>query len=85
METINSHMVITRKSHKCWGCAREFPKGSKLDRVTNVESGELTTVYFCPVCTEWFTETQDDEGVEFGSLCHDEDWIRIKRELEASK
>ena len=81
MENIESHLVKLRKDRKCWGCARKFPIGANLMRA-NKESGEITTAYFCAVCSEWFCRYDDGEGVEFGVLRDDEDWIKIKKELE---
>lgn len=31
MDILNPRVVVTRKSHICFGCAREFPKGTKME------------------------------------------------------
>jgi len=84
MSVIASKKVITRKPHKCWGCAREFPKGSTLDRVTCTDGEVIMSAYWCEICQEWLTEYDDGEGVEFGTLRGDEDWEKIKQEMSIS-
>jgi hypothetical protein len=51
MYAIKSQVVTTRKPHQCWGCKREFPAGSKLEAITNVDE-VIQTTYWCPVCVE---------------------------------
>lgn len=31
--TIGAKVVTTRKNHVCFGCGREFPKGSEMKKV----------------------------------------------------
>ncbi len=47
-----SKRVKTRKPHPCWGCARVFPAGSMLERVTTIENSidGFWTGYWCKVC-----------------------------------
>ena len=85
METIESRIVSIRKPRKCWGCAIEFPKGSNLNRCANKDGGEITVVHFCATCSEWFCRYDNGEGVEFGQLVHDEDWLKIKQEFSKAK
>lgn len=46
-------IVITRKEHKCWGCATKFPKGSHLSVNTSFEEGPKTT-YWCDPCAKYW-------------------------------
>ena len=85
METINSKVVKIRKPRKCWGCATEFQAGASLNYCTNVDGGEISNVHFCFICTQWFAEYDDGEGVEFGALADDEDWKKIRQEMEEKK
>jgi len=80
--TIASKTVVTRKPCKCWGCAREFPKGTKMDRVTCVDGGEIFAVKWCATCQQWLNENDDGEGVEFGFLRGEEDWQKLRKELD---
>jgi len=60
--------VVTRKPHKCFGCAQEFPAGSKLNYCTTVDNGEFYHEYWCPVC-EWVWGKyfgRDDDMVQLG-------------------
>lgn len=83
MDIVSSEDAVTRKPHKCWGCATEFPKGSKLSRVTCADGGEIYSCYWCDICQEWLTRYDDGEGVDFGSLREDEGWLKIQQEMKA--
>lgn len=48
-ESLNPHMVKTRKSHVCFGCGREFPAGTKMER-SGVADGGVWTCYLCETC-----------------------------------
>ena len=53
--------VATRKEHRCAGCYRKFPKGTKLTKIDFLNQSDNTgfaTWYLCPVC-EWFMESFD--------------------------
>lgn len=62
-EIIAHKYVKTRKPHNCFGCAREFPKGSILKRET-VKDDEIFTAYICPDCEDYL-DSADYTGEEF--------------------
>lgn len=68
-EIIAHKYVKTRKPHKCFGCAREFPKGSILKREAVAEDGTVFTAYMCPDCEDYL-QSGDYSGEEiyFGQL-----------------
>jgi len=41
--------ITTHKPHKCWGCTKEFPKGTAMWRCVN-RDGTLITTYWCEPC-----------------------------------
>lgn len=85
MTIVAQKTVTARKPRKCWGCAREFPKGSKFSRITTADGGSIYATYWCETCNQWWAEFGygDDEGVEFGALRDDEDWVKLQKETEA--
>ena len=40
----------TRKAHRCHGCLTTIPVGSMAHASTNVDNGEIYTLYFCEDC-----------------------------------
>lgn len=50
---IYSKKVKTRKPHICFGCAREFPKGSILLREAVEDGGSVFTAYMCKSCEDY--------------------------------
>lgn len=71
-ECIDSKWITnTRKPYSCWGCANTFPVGSSMRRVTSVEDGRISSVYWCRVCNLFIgtLETIDREGgFDYGEL-----------------
>lgn len=61
---IASKYVKTRKAHKCFGCAREFPAGSILKREAVEYDGTVFTAYMCPTCEDYL-DSGDYTGDEF--------------------
>lgn len=53
---ISSKMVLTRKNRECFTCCRDFPKGSKMLASTNVDEGQIYTLYVCETCDALYTE-----------------------------
>lgn len=50
MDTLSQATVTTRKAHKCWGCTREMPTGTRMTVIVNADAGQLTRTYWCRVC-----------------------------------
>ena len=55
--------IITRKEHKCFGCAREFPRNTKMLRET-VKDDIIFTAYLCKTCQEVMNEISGEEFCE---------------------
>ena len=55
--------VTTRKEHKCFGCARKFPRNTKMLRET-VKDDVIFTAYFCQTCIEVMNERSGEEFCE---------------------
>lgn len=50
-EAIGRKIVTTKKPHICFGCGREFPRGTKMERSCMID-GTAWTFYLCPTCIE---------------------------------
>lgn len=84
---LQNKSVTTRKAHKCWGCGREFPKGSDLRYIVSVDQGEFGSSYWCEVCDEcWNRQGYDtDDGINMGDMRHNdpEAWEECRKEIES--
>ena len=83
----NMRRVKTRKAHRCWGCARMFPAGTKMDTVTSTDCGKIFTGYWCDVCQHvWAEDYYTDDTVLCGEVrANDrEAWEHAKAALEKS-
>ena len=65
-----SHMVITRKPHRCWGCGRRFWKGAHLEVVEGVNDGQFWRCYYCSICRETMSHWHwnDLECIDYGDV-----------------
>ena len=77
-ELISSKIVKTRKPHFCFGCAREFPKETKMQYNT-VKDDEIFNTYICSTCLEVMNNMEYGDEFCYGDLRED------ALELEASK
>lgn len=69
MDHLREKIVKTRKSHKCWGCAEEYPTGSAMLSVTGAEDGTVATTYWCPVCEDYMRNYfEEGDDCEFGEI-----------------
>lgn len=71
MDILNPRVVVTRKSHICFGCAREFPKGTKMELSCIVDGGTAWTCYLCPTCMKLTQEMCGDDVYGCGDLLED--------------
>ncbi len=60
---ITQKEVITRKEQKCFGCARKFPRNTKMLRET-VKDDIIFTSYLCPTCQKVVYERSGEEFCE---------------------
>lgn len=86
IEILENKVVKTRKPHTCWGCGTEYPAGTEMQYLTQVDSGEWLHSYWCEVCraviNEWHPCDKED-GVDFG-MVRDGDpefWEEIRDEI----
>ena len=68
MDVLDRKIVLTRKSHICFGCGREFPKGTNMERSCVVDGGTAWTCYLCPTCTDIVSEMRYDDEFSYGDL-----------------
>jgi len=71
VELIVSKKVITRKPHNCWGCRKEYPVGSKLERNVSIDGGEIMIAYFCDDCQDYINNMDSldaQDGFEYGQI-----------------
>lgn len=66
-EVIGQKTVKTRKDHVCFGCGRNFPKGSLMERSCVVDNG-LWTCYLCPTCKKISASLKYGDEYGFGDL-----------------
>lgn len=65
---IREKEVITRKPHKCFGCGRNFNKGSKMLLSVAKEGNKLYNIYLCPTCKELITDCELGEDISEGEM-----------------
>lgn len=51
-DVISTATVKTRKPHRCWGCTKLYPVGTKMDRIVSKDAGEIGTAYWCDECNK---------------------------------
>jgi len=81
---LQNKMVTTRKEHRCFGCARQFPNGSQLKYTVSVDSGDFLASYWCPVCVEYMQRHMHHaEEIGMGDLNESGgDWEALKQTPE---
>lgn len=68
MDVFNRKVVKTRKNHVCFGCGREFPKGTKMEVSNTVDGNTIWTCYLCNSCQIAESELRYDDEYGFGEL-----------------
>ena len=68
MNTIRNGIVVTRKAHRCWGCAGRFPAKSRMRSVSNVDGGSVFTSYWCKPCDDVYSDNMAGEEIGYGEL-----------------
>ena len=66
-EVIGQKTVKTRKDRVCFGCGRNFPKGSLMERSCVVDNG-LWTCYLCSACQKISASLKCGDEFGFGDL-----------------
>lgn len=66
---IGARVVTTRKKHRCFGCDREFPEGSKMERSCLINDAMMSTCYLCETCLLLMQEIEPPDGAfKYGEL-----------------
>lgn len=53
VRVIGSRLVKkTRKTHNCYGCDENYPKGNEMWSTSIVVLGEMSRVYLCKKCSK---------------------------------
>ncbi len=71
MDQLSFNIVKTRKPHNCWGCAKQYPKGSLLTKSVTVDQGEFSSAYWCKECNAYLDILeywQTEDGFAYGEL-----------------
>lgn len=85
MDILKQKIVTTRKDHHCFGCARKVFKGSKMQAITNVDGGDISTNYWCQTCQEyWNRHMQYEDLIGYGELKSEDEegWEKVRQEIE---
>jgi hypothetical protein len=85
LDYLTDKKVKIRKSQKCWGCGREFPKGSTLRYVKGVDGGVFGFAYWCDTCQEYWNEyMEDNDTCGMGELKKEnvERWEETRKQIE---
>lgn len=82
----HAHAVKVRKPHRCYGCKRVWPAGSKMLTWTGIYDGPPNRTYFCEVCmayTARYPGAYGDEVPLFGYPNEDPDgYAEVECKLE---
>lgn len=81
-DILDQRIVKTRKPRRCFGCLASITVGSKAERTTYVDGGEIYTNYLCEDCME-FSKTLPDEYWADG--CYYEGDLREAKRQEGWK
>lgn len=76
-ELISTKDVVTRKPHRCFGCAREFPSGISM-RKDFVADYKPFTAYLCGTCRQVVENMDWNDSYGLGDLRQDAEEIEQK-------
>ena len=69
---LTNKTVVTRKPHKCWGCAEIYEKGSTMRYNTYADEGSMHSAYWCETCDHiiknWYNHWDLEDGIKEGSI-----------------
>jgi len=75
----------TRKPHKCFGCYKTYPAGTKMAYAAYADGGTVQDCYWCETCQEYMRRYFEygDETCCGEIFASDPDgWNALKAELE---
>ena len=80
---LQSKHVKIAKPHKCWGCLREFPKGTKMHYNVTVDVIPFSS-YWCETCEEIISEIgskEFEDGIGRGEIIENyPEYFKVKQE-----
>ena len=85
---ISEKRVKTRKPHRCFGCAKEYPKGSWMCRFSVADCGTVWASYKCEVCEEYEVRfLSDGDFYGYGDFYDNdpEGWEEVRQEILKEK
>ena len=85
MEVLGCRIVTTKTECHCFGCARLFPAGCKIQKVKKLDAGKYISTSWCKVCITYYTRHMGSEdGIKYGELKSNDPvgWEKIKKEIE---
>jgi hypothetical protein len=68
LELYEERMVKTRKSHRCFGCRKEFPKGRRILYNKGLFDGKFFSGYLCSPCDKVRHNGDYRDGYSEGEL-----------------
>lgn len=74
----------TRKPHRCFGCAKEYPAGSDMINAAYADGGTVDSCYWCNTCREYMKRhfRYGDETCYGEIYASDpEEWNKLNLEL----
>jgi hypothetical protein len=85
-DVLRSKTVHTRKPHVCFGCGREFPKGTMMESQGVKDGGTVFTCYLCDTCNDITNRMSFGDDYGFGDLRDEaEEEENMRRELPREK
>lgn len=83
MTLLSAKTVTTRKPCVCFGCAREIPAGSRVNKIARSEFGEFIASNWCQVCDAYWTKYMDHhDEIMMGDLRDGNEWEEMRRAIE---
>lgn len=67
-EVIGQKTVKTRKDHVCFGCGRNFSKGTSMERSCVIDNDGIWTCFLCPTCQKISASLKYGDEFGFGDL-----------------
>lgn len=87
-QNISQKRVKTRKPHRCFGCMRQVPIGTMIQRTVSAEDGRASSAYWCDICCDsmdndsggdnCYMEGELAPGVDAAGLSLDEPVVQLQ-------
>ena len=65
---LRSRWVKCSAPHRCWGCLREFGKGSRMFASSIADDGNVSNSWICLDCMEAMEQVDEPEEVREGDF-----------------